>query len=102
MKVSPWWLVPTYIGHTVGELCLSPVGLSAMTKLAPARVTGLMMGVGSSAFSVGNYLGGRLASLYVSLTVPSLFGIVAGFSLAAAVVLAVLVKPTVRLMSGVK
>ncbi len=102
VKVSPWWLVLTYIGHTVGELCLSPVGLSAMTKLAPARVTGLMMGVWFLALSVGNYLGGRLASLYVSLTVPSLFGIVAGFSIAAALVLAVLVKPTVRLMSGVK
>jgi proton-dependent oligopeptide transporter, POT family len=101
-KVSPWWLVGTYICHTVGELCLSPVGLSAMTKLAPARVTGLMMGVWFLALSVGNYLGGRLASLYTSLSVPSLFGIVAGFSILAALVLGTLVKPTVRLMSGVK
>ncbi len=37
MKVSPFWLVLTYLLHTIGELCLSPVGLSAMTKLAPAR-----------------------------------------------------------------
>lgn len=101
-KVSPWWLTMTYICHTVGELCLSPVGLSAMTKLAPQRVTGLMMGVWFLALSVGNYLGGRLASLYASLSVPSLFGIVAGFSIAAALVMAILIRPTVRLMSGVK
>ncbi len=36
--VSPWWLTLTYLLHTIGELCLSPVGLSAMTKLAPARI----------------------------------------------------------------
>ncbi len=101
-KVSPVWLTMTYMCHTIGELCLSPVGLSAMTKLAPPRVTGLMMGVWFLALSVGNYLGGRLASLYASLSVPSLFGIVAGFSIAAAVVMAILVRPTVRLMSGVK
>ena len=44
-QVSPMWLTVTYLLHTCGELCLSPVGLSAMTKLAPARIGGLMMGV---------------------------------------------------------
>ena len=58
VKVSPLWLVVTYLLHTIGELCLSPVGLSAMTRLAPARVVGLMMGVWFLATSVGNYLGG--------------------------------------------
>src|SRR4029077_6303421 len=45
VKVAPWWLVITYLLHTYGELSLSPVGLSATTKLAPQRVVGLMMGV---------------------------------------------------------
>ena len=48
----------TYLLHTVGELCLSPVGLSTMTKLAPARITGLIMGVWFLSMSVGDYVGG--------------------------------------------
>jgi len=100
--VSPMWLVATYLLHTCGELCLSPVGLSAMTKLAPARVGGLLMGVWFLSISVGNYLGGRMASLYESLALPSLFGVVAGISLAAALVLALFVKPMKRLMGGVR
>jgi POT family proton-dependent oligopeptide transporter len=93
VKVSPLWLVATYFLHTVGELCLSPVGLSAMTRLAPARVAGLMMGVWFLAASVGNYLGGQLASLYESLSLPALFGAVTAFALAAALLLALLVRP---------
>ena len=56
--VSLWWLNTTYLLHTIGELCLSPVGLSAMTKLAPARVAGFMMGVWFVSISVGNFLAG--------------------------------------------
>jgi proton-dependent oligopeptide transporter, POT family len=58
-RVSPLWLTSCYLCHTIGELCLSPVGLSAMSKLAPARVAGLMMGVWFLSISTGNYLGGR-------------------------------------------
>lgn len=100
-QVSPMWLVATYFLHTCGELLLSPVGLSAMTKLAPARVGGLLMGVWFLSISVGNYMGGRLASLYEALELPSLFGAVAGFAVAAALVLALFVKPMKRLMGGV-
>jgi|SRR5579871_4360764 len=100
--VSPWWLNTTYFLQTLGELSLSPVGLSAMTKLAPARVAGLMMGVWFVSIALGNYLAGQAASLYESLTVPQLFGAVAGFTLVAALILAFLIKPTVRLMGGVK
>lgn len=97
-KVSPMWLVLTYLLHTIGELCLSPVGLSAMTKLAPARVAGLMMGVWFLAASVGNYLGGRVASLYESFALPTLFAVVTAFALLAAAVLALLVKPIDRML----
>ncbi len=100
VKVSPLWLVATYFLHTIGELCLSPVGLSAMTRLAPARVAGLMMGVWFLAASVGNYLGGQMASLYESLSLPALFGAVTAFALAAALVLALLVRPIARMLEA--
>ena len=52
-QVSPMWLTMTYLLHTVGELLLSPVGLSAMTKLAPVRIAGLVMGIWFLGTSVG-------------------------------------------------
>jgi POT family proton-dependent oligopeptide transporter len=85
--VSPMWLTTTYLLHTIGELVLSPVGLSAMTKLAPARIAGLMMGVWFLATSVGNFIGGRVAGFYESFALPTLFGVVAGFAIAAGLVL---------------
>ncbi len=100
--VAPWWLLATYFLHTCGELCLSPVGLSAMTKLAPARVGGFLMGVWFLSISAGNYLGGRMAALYEALPLPWLFGAAAGLAFAAAAVLALLRGPIQRLMGGVK
>lgn len=100
-NVSPWWLMLTYLLHTIGELCLSPVGLSAMTKLAPARAVGLIMGVWFLATSVGNFIGGRLASMYESFPLPMLFGLVAGFCFLLALVLVLLIRPMKRLSEGV-
>ena len=102
VRVSPMWLLVTYLLHTMGELCLSPVGLSAMTKLAPARVAGLMMGVWFMSISIGNYMGGRLAAFYESLPLPMLFGAVGMFAVVAGLLLALFVKPIVRLMAGVR
>jgi POT family proton-dependent oligopeptide transporter len=99
IRVSPLWLVATYFLHTVGELCLSPVGLSAMTRLAPARIVGLTMGVWFVALSVGNYLGGRVGGLYESFSLPQLFGVVALFAAAAALVLALLIRPIRRMLA---
>jgi POT family proton-dependent oligopeptide transporter len=73
-----------------------------MSKLAPDRAAGFMMGIWFLATSVGNWLAGKAASFYSSMPLPSLFGWVAAFSIGAAVLLAILIKPTVRLMSGVK
>jgi len=101
-KVGPWWLVATYFLQTLGELCLSPVGLSAMSKLAPARIGGFIMGMWFLSTSIGNWLAGQAGSVYSSMPLPTLFGSVAVFSIAAAIVLALLIKPTVRLMQGVK
>jgi POT family proton-dependent oligopeptide transporter len=95
---SPWWLVLTYLLHTIGELALSPVGLSAMTKLAPARIAGLVMGVWFLATSVGNFIGGRVSGFYESFALPSLFMAIAVFAIVAGLLLAALVKPISRLV----
>ena len=80
---------------------VGPVGLSAMTKLAPARIGGLMMGVWFLATSVGNFIGGRVASLYEAFALPSLFGVVGLFAIAAGILLSLFVKPIKRLMGEV-
>jgi POT family proton-dependent oligopeptide transporter len=100
-QVSPWWLVGCYFLQTIGELYLSPVGLSAMTKLAPARAGGFVMGIWFLAASVGNWLAGKAGGLFESMPLPRLFGSVALISLVAGLVLAVLIKPTKKMMSGV-
>ena len=101
IQVSPLWLTLTYFLHTCGELCLSPVGLSAMTKLAPARIAGLMMGVWFLATSVGNFIGGRISSFYESWALPSLFGAVGLFAIGAGILLFLFVKPIKQLMGEV-
>jgi POT family proton-dependent oligopeptide transporter len=101
-QVAIWWLIGTYFLQTLGELCLSPVGLSATTKLAPDRAAGFMMGIWFVSIAIGNWLAGKAASLYSSMALSTLFGTVAAITIVAALLLALLVKPTVRLMSGVK
>jgi POT family proton-dependent oligopeptide transporter len=101
-KAGPWWLIGTYFLQTLGELCLSPVGLSAMSKLAPARAAGFMMGIWFLSTSIGNWLAGRAVTVSASMSLPTMFGSVGWFSIGAAVVLGLLIKPTVRLMQGVK
>ena len=90
--VSPWWLIVTYSLHTLGELCLSPVGLSAMSRLAPARIAGLTMGVWFLATSIGNYLGGRAASFYDTLSLPELFTAITVAGALAAILLALAMR----------
>lgn len=63
LKVAPWWLVATYVCHTIGELALSPVGLSYVTKIAPAQFVSLLMGAWFLALSAANFLGGLQAGL---------------------------------------
>ncbi len=98
-KVSPMFLIITYLCHTIGELCLSPVGLSAMTRLAPTRVVGLMMGVWFLATSVGNKIAGSAAGLYESLSLPKLFGAVTVTALFFCVVMALLIRPIKNMLA---
>ncbi len=100
-NVSPWWLTLTYLLHTIGEMCLSPVGLSAMTKLAPARTTGMMMGAWFLADSIGNFVGGRIASHFETFPLPLMFGGVAAACAVLAVILLFLIRPMKHLSEGV-
>jgi proton-dependent oligopeptide transporter, POT family len=98
-RVSPMWLVVSYLLQTLGELCLSPVGLSAMSKLAPVRIAGLVMGVWFLALAVGNYLAGMASSFYETMPLPKLFTIVTATALGTALVLALLIKPIRRMLA---
>jgi POT family proton-dependent oligopeptide transporter len=101
VQVSPLWLTVVYLLHTCGELCVSPVGLSAMTKLAPARICGLMMGIWFLATSVGNFIAGRLAGFYEQMPLPSLFTTIALSGLAAGFLLLLSSPATKRMMGEV-
>ncbi|RZK42151.1 MAG: MFS transporter [Pedobacter sp.] len=62
-QVSMFWLIFAYFFHTVGELCVSPVGLSYVSKLAPAKLVGLMFGVWFTCTAIGNWLAGKTGGL---------------------------------------
>jgi POT family proton-dependent oligopeptide transporter len=102
VKVSPFWLIGVYFLHALGELSLSPIGLSAVTKLAPARIMGFLMGTWFLTNAVGNFTAGSVASYFDRLPLPQLFGAVGLVSLVAAAILIVLAKPIRELMSGVR
>lgn len=104
-KVGPMWLVGVYFIHTVAELCLSPVGLSTMTKLAPERLGGLVMGIWFLGPTFGNYIGGLVAGHFDESnpgSVGTLFWQVALTGIAVAVVAAVLTPFIKKLMGDVK
>ena len=102
VKISPLWLVAVYFIEELGELCLSPVGLSVVTKLAPRQVVGLMMGVFFLSNALGNKLAGWSAGFISTTPLPTLFGVTAAVTLGAAAVMFVLIKPVQRLMGGVR
>ncbi len=102
VRVSPWWLIVAYFITELGELCVSPVGLSLVTKLSPVRIVGLMMGVWFLSNSFGNKLAGWAAGFFSSTPLPTLFGTVAGVTLAASVLLFLLIRPVRALMGPVR
>jgi POT family proton-dependent oligopeptide transporter len=104
-QAMPYLLALTYLLHTYGELCVSPVGLSYVTKLAPARYVSQMMGVWFLATSVGNLSAGLLAGMFESDNVAAMPGQYLNFVyfiVGAGVVLLLLSKPVKSLMGGVK
>jgi POT family proton-dependent oligopeptide transporter len=101
-KVGMQWLVVTYFFHTIGELCLSPVGLSSMTKLAPERLVGQMMGTWFMGAALGNLFAGLVGGYIETMPMPNLFGTVAGISIGAGL-LFLLFSPLInRMAHGVK
>ena len=101
----PTWLIMTYLLHTFGELCLSPVGLSSVTKLAPRKLAGQMMGIWFLATSLGNLLAGLLAGEFYPDSIQnwtSLYLKIVILPAAAGVLLIVISRPLNRLMTGVK
>ena len=117
IKVSILWLTGLYFLHTVGELCLSPIGLSMVNKLAPGRFTSLMMGIWFMAIATGNKLAGTMSSLYpdpkstepapvfLGITIDNLntyFMIFVGFAGVAAIALFLLSFKLRKLMHGIK
>ena len=104
-KVLAWWLVGSYFFQTIGELCLSPVGLSSMTKLSPRRYVGQMMGIWFLASAVGNLIGGLVGG-HVDPEkleqMPGLFTMTTGSLFGAAVVLGLLSIPIRRMLQKVE
>ena len=103
--VSPWWLIGSYFFQTVGELCLSPVGLSSMTKLSPRQYVGQMMGIWFLAASVGNLVaglvGGHVDPTKLDQTPTVFIGTTIALAVATGILLALIV-PIRRMMQGVK
>jgi POT family proton-dependent oligopeptide transporter len=100
--VSPMWLTTVYVIHTFAELCLSPVGLSSMTKLAPARIVGSMMGVWFLGASVGNFMAGQMASFYEQMPLGRLLAAVSVLPIVGGAVLLLLSRRFTRMMAGVR
>jgi proton-dependent oligopeptide transporter, POT family len=104
-QVAPGWLVLTYLLHTTGELCLSPVGLSAVTKLSPPRYAGQMMGVWFMGSALGNLLAGLIAGWFGEdslANMPQRFLLVFVFGALAALLLMVVSKSVRNLMGEVQ
>ncbi len=100
--VSPNWLVVTYFLHTTGELCLSPVGLSSITKLSPKRLVGQMMGIWFMGSSLGNLIAGLVAGQMETLPLTQLFGSVAGIVVGAGILFILFKGPIHKLTAGVQ
>ncbi len=100
-RVGRQWLVATYFLQTVGELCLSPVGLSSMTKLAPDRLVGQMMGTWFMGAALGNLIAGRVGGKIESLPLPELFGTVAAIAAGSGVLFWLFSRPIKKMCQGV-
>ncbi len=104
-KVLPVWLILTYLLHTFGELCLSPVGLSYTTKLAPKRFVGQLMGMWFLSISLGNLAAGLIAGEFDANNVaamPGQYMHIVYFSVGLGAVLLILSRPVKKLMGNVQ
>jgi proton-dependent oligopeptide transporter, POT family len=104
-KVLPYWLLMTYLLHTFGELCLSPVGLSYYTKLAPKRFVGQMMGMWFLAMSLGNLVAGLIAGEFDANNIPAMPGQymhIVYITVGAGAILLAISRPVKKLMGNIE
>jgi len=104
-QVLPTWLILTYLLHTFGELSLSPVGLSLVTKLSPKRLVGQMMGVWFFSVAFGNLIAGLVAGRFDPENVqqlPDLIKMIVLFTVGAGLLMLLLTRPLKKLMSGIR
>lgn len=102
VKASLWWLVMTYLIHTIGELCLSPVGMSVVTKLSPPKLASLLMAVWLLSSFFANILGGYLASTVEALGAGKIFLYISIFVIVCGLAMISLNKVLLRMMNGVR
>ena len=102
IKASMIWMILTYLLHTIGELSLSPVGLSIVTKLSPARFASLFMGVWIMAAAFANMLAGLISSYVVELGASTVFASISAFVMVLGILMVSLNKVIERMMHGVK
>lgn len=107
-KPLPTWLILTYMLHTIGEICLYPIGMSAITKLSPKRLVGQMMGVFFMALALGNLVAGLYAGEFSDDVIkqnPSvlldLFGLIVKIMFVAALVVLIFARPLRKLMGNI-
>ena len=74
-RVSPLWLLSSYLLISIADLCVSPIGFSLVSRLAPPKIVGLLMGLWLSAISIGNYLAGFLGVYWKRWPHHSFFGL---------------------------
>jgi proton-dependent oligopeptide transporter, POT family len=104
-KVLPFWLIATYLLHTLGELCLSPVGLSYTTKLSPKRLVGQLMGMWFLSLSLGNLAAGLIAGEFDANNVaamPGQYMHIVYFAVGLGAVLLALSRPVKKLMGDLQ
>ncbi|RKW10681.1 MAG: MFS transporter [Capnocytophaga sp.] len=102
IKASMIWMILTYFLHTIGELSLSPVGLSIVTKLSPARFASLFMGVWIMAAAFANMLAGLISSYVVELGASTVFASISIFVMVLGILMVSLNKMIERMMHGVR
>ena len=102
VKASMIWMIITYLLHTIGELSLSPVGLSIVTKLSPARFASLFMGVWIMAAAFANMLAGLISSYVVELGASTVFASISAFVMILGILMVSLNKVIERMMHGIR
>jgi len=98
--VSPLWLIGVYFLHTAGELCISPVGLSLITKLAPQKIVSVMMGLWMGSIALGNYLAGTMEAILQRFDFE-LYPFLAAESIGAGLVIIILGPLLTKMMKGI-